>query len=196
MKTIISLLLFFISNVSTAQVTCFPPPVSDCGKGAVRGVTGGVEWSAWWAERAFDWVPVHWYRAPGAAVTLPAPGAASTAQDFAQALWRLNAGEGLRRCGTSAASSASIRAACEAMRSAVEATKPAPILYNVDRATSTDGTRPGYRLISSTGALVADGSRHKAGAWCECWRGAVKPGASQYCLVTQTQSYSVCKRTQ
>lgn len=126
---------------------------------------------------------------------LPAPGAAGTAQAFAAELWRLNAGDGLRRCGSSAAASASIRAACEAMRSALDATRPAPILYSVDRATDSDGTRPGYKL-SSTGALVSDGTRHRAGAWCECWRGAVKPGASQYCLVTQTQSYSVCKRTQ
>lgn len=75
--------LIFSMLAATAQAqqappnTCFPPPVSDCGKGAVRGVTEGVEWSAWWVERDFDWKREHWYRAPGATVILPAPGISS-----------------------------------------------------------------------------------------------------------------------
>lgn len=193
MKTIISLLLFFISNVSTAQVTCFAPPISDCGKGAVRGVTDGVEWSAWWVERNFTWARVHWYRAPGATVVLPAPGTSSPTA-FAAELWRLNIGDVMKSCDAAPMPQEAF-SACNAMRLAAAKSYPPEILYAVDRATSADGTRPGYKL-SSAGALVADGTRHKTGTSCECWRGAIKPSASQYCLVTLTQSYTVCKRTQ
>ena len=189
-----AVLLLAAAQQATAQTanTCFPPPISDCGKGAVRGVTDGVEWSAWWVERDFGWARAHWYRAPGATVILPAPGTASTPQGFAAELWRLNLGSTARSCDKVPIDPVALPA-CNAMFRAAAQTMPPPILYDVGRATAADGTRPGYRL-SSTGALVSDGTRHKTGTWCECWRGAVKPGASQYCLVTQTQSYAVCRR--
>lgn len=174
-----------------APVNCFPPPISACGKGPVRGMVDGVEWGAWWAERAFDWQRVHWYRLPGANVLLPAPGLADP-QGFAAELWRLNLlGGNVRHCIASPHPTA--RPACLAMLAASEQTRPPPILYDVDRASALDGTRPGYRL-TATGALALDGTRHRAGAWCECWRGAAKPGATQYCLVTQTASYAACRR--
>lgn len=184
----VSLLL---AGSTHAQVTCFPPPVSDCGKGAVRGVTDGVEWSAWWVERNFTWARAHWYRAPGATVILPAPGISSQTAVAAE-LWRLNIGDAMKSCDAVPMPQEAF-SACNAMRLAAEKSYPPEIRYAVDRATSADGTQPGYKL-SSTGALVADGSRHRTGAACECWRGAVKPSASQYCLVTQTQSYTVCRR--
>jgi len=176
---------------AASPTNCFPPPISDCGKGAVRGVTSGVEWGAWWVEHNFDWQRVHWYRAPGATVVMPAPGLADPLA-FATELWRLNLGAGtVRNCITGPHPEA--RPACLAMIAASELSRPPPIFYNVAAATAADGTRPGYKLTAA-GALATDGTRHRAGAWCECWRGAAKPGATQYCLVTQTASYSACKR--
>jgi hypothetical protein len=78
---------------------------------------------------------------------------------------------------------------------ASDRTLPPAILYNVDRSNRKDGTRPGYRL-SASGALVTDGQQHRSGAWCECWRGAIKVGTTQYCLVTKTASYAACRRVQ
>lgn len=187
--TIASLLLFGASAFAQPASHCFPPPISDCGKGAVRGTTAGVEWGAWWVERNFDWARVHWYRAPGASVVLPAPGLSEPIA-FATELWRLNLSGAVRNC---ASPHPAARPACVAMVSASEASRPAPIFYNVSTATAADGTRPGYRL-TATGTLAVDGTRHLAGAWCECWRGAVKPGATQFCLVTQTASYAACRR--
>jgi hypothetical protein len=78
---------------------------------------------------------------------------------------------------------------------ASDGTRPPAILYDVDRSNRKDGTRTGYRL-SASGTLVTDGQQHRSGAWCECWRGAIKVGTTQYCLVTKTTSYAVCRRVQ
>lgn len=183
-----------LAGPAAAQITCFPPPIDTCGKGVVRGTAAGdVEWAAWWVEQDFDWRRVQWYRLPGTPmITPPLPPGVLTAKDYAATLWRANMGAAMRSC-TSPHKEAV--AACNAMVLASEATRPPPILYDVDKATSADGTRPGYKR-TATNQLAADGTRHRAGAWCECWRGALKPSVtgSQYCLVTNTASYSVCRR--
>jgi len=185
-KWLLSLLLA-LPLAAWAQPSCFSPPVDPAGKGAVHGTTGGVEWSAWWCEVKFDWVLAHWYRLPGYAVITP-PVGASGVKDYAAAVWRANVGA--NSCYTNPHPAG--RPACAAMQIAAEASKPLPIFYNVNVATATNGTRPGYRL--NAGTLTTDGIRHLAGAWCECWRGAVKAGSAQYCLVTNTESYAACVR--
>ena len=193
MRCITLLVALLLAGAAQAQAACFPPPIDTCGRGPVRGVTAGVEWGAWHAERNFDWTLVHWYRLPGAAVVVPPAASAVGLKDYAAALWAANlGGAAVRSCLSPHPEAVP---ACNALVTAAAATRPPAILYEVDRATAADGTRPGFRL-SATGALVSDGTRHRAGAWCECWRGAVKPGAAQYCLITRTTSYAACRRTQ
>jgi len=171
---------------------CFPPPIDTCGKGVVRGVTDGVAWTAWWIEVNFEWRRVHWY------VLLGSPAAqfghgASSPDDAAAATERSRANATVRSCQVAPHKEA--LAACRAMTIASDQTRPPPILYDVDRSDTKDGTRPGHRL-TLIGRLVPDGKRHRVGAWCECWRGAVKSGKTQYCLVTKTESYAACRRVQ
>ena len=189
--TITALLL---ATVAQAQpFNCFPPPIDTCGKGAVHGTTDGVEWSAWWIEVKFEWRRVHWYRLLDGPTALP-ESSASSAKDHGGAAQAANVGNGrMRSCNLAPHKEA--LAACRAMTVASDRTMPPAILYNVDRATSRDGTRPGYRL-TAVGALVTDGQRHRAGAWCECWRSALKSGSTQYCVVTKTTSYAACRRVQ
>ena len=174
-------------------LNCFPPPIDTCGKGAVRGSTEGVEWVAWWVERDFEWRRVHWYFIDGGAATPPARGARSALEPTSAASAARNAGGKLRSCHESPHKEA--LAACRAMTAASDLTIPPAILYDVDRAPGKDVTRPGFRR-TAVGALLTDGQRHRAGTWCECWRGAVKLGTTQYCLVTQTESYAACRRLQ
>jgi len=185
---------FLLAEVAQAQpLNCFPPPIDTCGKGVVRGTTDGVEWIAWWIEANFEWRRVHWYRLPNEPTSMPQPGA-SSAKDPAGAASAATAANGRMRSCNEAPHKEAL-AACRAMNLASDRTMPPAILYNVDRANRKDGTRPGYRL-NAIGVLVTDGQRHRAGAWCECWRGAVKSGSTQYCLVTKTASYAACRRVQ
>ena len=183
-----------LATAAQAQVRhCFPPPIDTCGKGAVRGNTQGVEWVSWWVESDFEWRRVHWYFVLGSPATSAAAGAASAA-DHASVVSAANVANGtLRSCHVAPHKEA--LAACRAMGEASDRSMPPAILYNVERTARKDGTRPGYRR-TPIGALVADGQRHRADTWCECWRGAVKLGTTQYCLVTQTESYAACRRVQ
>jgi hypothetical protein len=191
-STIVAVLLS-ATGAQAQTLNCFPPPIDTCGKGVVRGTTDGVEWTAWWIESNFEWRRVHWYRLLDGPTTPTEPGA-SSAQSRAGAV---SAGNGansrMRSCNVAPHKEA--LAACRAMTLASDRTLPPAILYNVDRANRSDGTRPGHRL-NAIGALVTDGTRHRTGAWCECWRGAVKVGTTQYCLVTETASYAACLRVQ
>lgn len=174
-------------------LNCFPPPIDTCGKGAVRGSTEGVEWVAWWVERDFEWHRVHWYFL-GEGATAPAAPGAIAALEPAGILSAASIASGkLRSCHVAPHTEA--LAACRAMTVASDLTMPSAVLYNVGRATGKDGARPGFRR-TAVGALLTDGQRHRAGAWCECWRGAVKLGNTQYCLVTQSESYAACRRVQ
>jgi hypothetical protein len=174
-------------------LNCFPPPIDTCGKGVVRGTTDRVEWVAWWIESNFEWRRVHWYRLLDEPASMPAPGARAAEGHDGPVSATRPADQALRSCDVSPHQEA--LAACRALTLASDRTVPPAILYNVDRAVGKDGTRPGYRR-SGTGGLVVDGQRHRAGTWCECWRGAVKMGKTQYCLVTQTASYAACRRVQ
>jgi len=191
MKHLLALVLSLFTLTASAQtIPCWPAPIDSAGKGAVHGTTNGVEWSAWWCVVNFDWSRVHWYRTSGAVVITPPPGT-SGIKAYAQALWSANITT--HNCSTNMHPEAAL--ACAEMNKQSMASRPPDIWYDVAAATSKDGTRPGYKL-SSTGALVLDGTRHLAGAWCECYKGAVKPGATQYCLVYKTTSYAACVRTQ
>ena len=172
-------------------LNCFPPPIDTCGKGAVRGSTEGVEWVAWWVERDFEWRRVHWYFVDEGATTPPARGASASLEPTGVVSAASIASGKLRSCHESPHKQA--LAACRAMTVASDLTIPPAILYDVDRATGKDGTRPGFHR-TVVGALLTDGQRHRSGTWCECWRGAVKLGTTQYCLVTQTESYAACRR--
>lgn len=171
---------------------CFPPPIDTCGKGAVRGSTDRVGWVAWWVERNFEWQRVHWYFLLDNPAGLPGPDAGSAGNAGAASMAGVAAGA-LRSCH--AAPHKEALAACRALVEASDRTLPPAILYNVERARSKDGLRPGYRR-TAIGALIVDGQRHRTDTWCECWRGAVKLGTTQYCLVTQTESYTACRRVQ
>ncbi len=168
-------------RAQTQSLTCFPPPIDTCGKGLVRGSTDGVAWVAWWIEQDFEWRRVHGYFIADVA-SAPDPLAAANVADGT-----------LRSCH--AAPHKQALAACRALTEASDRSLPPAILYDVDRATGKDGARPGFRR-SAVGALQTDGQRHRAGTWCECWRGAVKLGTTQYCLVTRTESYAACRRVQ
>ena len=176
-------------TVSQALPTCLPPPVDNCGKGPVHGTVEKVEYMAWWVPLNFEWALQHWYRLPGFSVHAPSPGASSV-KDYAIYLWPHNV-EADRSFVTPHPAAGP---ACNAMYAAARLTRPPEIWYDVMAATAADGKRPGYKLVN--GALVLDGTRHLAGAWCECWRAAVKPGTTQYCKVTKTESYAACRRTQ
>lgn len=190
--TVAFALSLLASMAAQAQpLNCFPPPIDTCGKGVVRGSTDGVEWVAWWVERDFEWHRVHWYFVGEGAATPAAPGASAVPAGVLSAA-TIDSGK-LRSCHASPHKQA--LAACRAMTAASDLTLPPAILYNVERATGKDGARPGFRR-TVVGALLTDGQRHRAGAWCECWRGAVKLGTTQYCLVTATESYAVCRRVQ
>lgn len=160
-------------------LTCFPPPIDTCGKGVVRGATEGVEWTAWWIESNFEWRRVHWYRLLDAPARLAEPGASAPTRPSGAVSAASAVNDRMRSCNEAPHKEA--LAACRAMILASNRTLPPAILYNVERANRRDDTRPGYRR-SAVGALVADGQRHRAGAWCECWRGAVN--TTQYCLVS------------
>lgn len=180
-------------QAQVSGLNCFPPPIDTCGQGVVRSSTEGVAWVAWWVERDFEWHRVHGYFITEAAATPSAPGAGAQ-PDAAGGLSPAHLADGtLRSCHVSPHKQA--LAACRALIEASDRTRPPAILYNVDRALGRDGARPGYRL-TAIGALQPDGYRHAAGTWCECWRGAVKRGKLQYCLVTQTGSYAACRRVQ
>jgi hypothetical protein len=149
----------------------------------------GVEYTAWWIEQNFDWSLVHYYKLPGFAISTPPPGTLSI-KDYAIALWKANIQPG-RSCMTPHPEAVG---ACNAMYKAAGASRPPEIWYDVAASTAKDGMRPGYKLVN--GALALDGTRHLSGAWCECWRGAIKPSTTQYCKVTKTESYAACVRTQ
>jgi len=191
MKHILALVLSLFALGAAAQApACWPPPIDTAGKGAVHGTVNGVEWSAWWCVKNFDWARVHWYRLPGATVIAPAPGA-SGVKDYAISLWNAN----IKDRGCTASVHPEAVPACNAMFAASSVSRPPDIWYDVAAATSKDGTRPGYKL-SSTGTLVADGTRHLAGSICDCPAGSVKPSSTQYCLVYKTTSYAACVRVQ
>lgn len=181
------------AQAQAQALNCFPPPIDTCGKGAVRGSTDGVAWVAWWVEHDFEWRRVHWYFvADGSAA--PAATGVNANQEPTGVLSAANIANGtLRSCHVAPHRQA--LAACRALTVASDRTLPPAILYNVDRATAKDGARPGYGR-TAIGALLTDGQRHRAGTWCECWRGAVKLGTTQYCLVTQSESYAACRRVQ
>ena len=196
MKLTTALLVASMLLVAAARaqpLTCFPPPIDTCGKGVVRGTTERVEWMAWWVESNFEWRRVHGYRLLDEPAAMPAPGASSARDQAGFVSADKAAARGMRSCDVSPHKEA--LAACRALILASDRTMPPAILYNVDRAIRKYGTRPGFR-INAIGALVPDGRRHRAGAWCECWRGAMKAGTVQYCLVTQTASYAACQRVQ
>lgn len=180
-------------QAQVSALNCFPPPIDTCGKGVVRGSTDGVAWVAWWVERDFEWHRVHGYFITDAAVAPAAPGASARSTGTGALSPDALADGRLRSCHVAPHTQA--LAACRALTEASDRTLPPAILYNVDRAVGRDGARPGYRR-SANGALQPDGQRHAAGTWCECWRGAVKRGKLQYCLVTQTESYAACRRVQ
>lgn len=194
MKLTPAVLAMLLATVVRAQpLNCFPPPIDTCGKGVVRGTTDGVEWTAWWIESKFEWRRVHWYRLiDGPPVPLD-PGASSAKGRAGSVSAPDAANDRMRSCDVAPHKEA--LAACRAMILASDRTLPPAILYNVDRSNRKDGTRPGYRL-SANGALVTDGLQHRSGTWCECWRGAIKVGTTQYCLVTKTASYAACRRVQ
>lgn len=190
MATAIIAGLLLATGAQAQPFNCFPPPIDTCGKGAVRGSTDGVEWAAWWIEADFEWRRVHWYVLLDAPTAPPGPVASSARGDAGA----VSEADGTLRSCTVAPHRQAL-AACRAMIEASDKTRPPAILYDVDRANRKDGTRPGYRR-TSIGALITDGRRHRAGTWCECWRGAVKSGTTQYCLVTKTESYAACRRVQ
>lgn len=192
LTTAIMATLLLAAGAQAQSFNCFPPPIDTCGKGAVRGSTDGVEWVSWWVERNFEWQRVHWYFLRDSSAALPGYGASSAPNSAAASAANVANGT-LRSCHVAPHSQA--LAACRAMTEASDRTMPPAILFNVDRTHRKDGTRPGYRR-TAVGALITDGQRHRVDAWCECWRGAVKLGSTQYCLVTQTESYAACRRVQ
>lgn len=189
----VAIALIFSIGAGMAQtnqtLTCLPPPVDNCGKGPVHGTVNRVEYMAWWVPQNFEWALQHWYRLPGFVVHAPSPGASSV-KDYAIYLWQRNVEAG-RSCVVPHPEAVP---ACNAMYAAARLTMPPEIWYDVMSTTAADGKRPGYKLVN--GALVLDGTRHLAGAWCECWRAAIKPSSTQYCKVTKTESYAACKRVQ
>lgn len=191
--TRIAALLLLPIGAQAQPLDCFPPPIDTCGKGVVRGVTDGVAWTAWWVEVDFDWRRVHWYVLLGSPAAQRGLGANQPSGDAGAASDPRGANATVRSCQVAPHKEA--LAACRAMTIASDRTRPPPILYDVERSDRKDGTRPGHRL-TLIGMLVPDGARHRAGAWCECWRGAVKLGKTQYCLVTKTESYAACRRIQ
>ena len=184
--------LTLAAGVQAQAFNCFPPPIDTCGKGAVRGTTDGVGWVAWWVESNFEWRRVHWYFLLDNTAGLPGPIAGSAGNAGAASAAGTTTGA-IRSCH--AAPHKEALAACRALVEASDRTMPPAILYNVERTASKDGMQPGYRR-TAIGALVTDGQRHRRDAWCECWRGTVKLGTTQYCLVTQTESYAACRRVQ